>query len=145
WKAMVYFVQSVKGGPIKIRFTVRLNGRLSGLKVEYKTEFRVLGVIDGGRDRETALHRMFSGIRSHKIDWFHPKPELLEWIKDHGQEWDGLDEKPTKMIPIDESVFARLRIVAAFKGIKVGKYVSEVMGRVVEEEISQQVDDYLRK
>lgn len=92
---MIYFLQSVDGGPIKIGTTVTFSARLVAHQAQKATKFNVLGVMDGGRAFEKELHERFAHLRikqNRRLEWFHPAEELLAFIAEKASKWDGVDE-----------------------------------------------------
>ena len=88
---MVYFVQDIDGGPIKIGKAVKLSLRLPTLEVASGRRLKVLGVMDGQYETETKCHRMFNHLRVAG-EWFNPGDDLLRFIKENAVPWDGIDE-----------------------------------------------------
>lgn len=66
---MIYFVSD--GEYVKIGFTddVDVDRRLAALQIGNARKLTLLGVIEGGRESETVLHRVFDGIRI-RGEWF---------------------------------------------------------------------------
>jgi len=77
---VIYFMQSVDGGPIKIGFTDDIERRREQLEAIYGTPLAVLATMDGGRDEETEVHRRFSHLRFGRTEQFRPTSELMEFI-----------------------------------------------------------------
>lgn len=77
---MIYFVQPLDGGPVKIGFTDNLPARLKQLEHHYQTPLAVLATMDGDRARETEIHDQFSHLRFGDSEQFRPAPELMEFI-----------------------------------------------------------------
>lgn len=102
---MIYFLTPFKGGPIKIGTTTQLSKRLAYLQCEHKTALTVLGVMDGGRTEEEAIHERFAANRQHK-EWFAPADDLWAFIRDNARPWEGNNE--------DDKVDVRLRMDADF-------------------------------
>lgn len=94
---MIYFIRSAGGGPIKIGTTVRLSVRLKQLSEEFGTDLRLLGVMDGGYEKEQTIHKRFGHLRlgfSAVNERFRPAVELLRYIADNAHRWDGSDDAP---------------------------------------------------
>jgi hypothetical protein len=77
---MVYFIQAVGGGPIKIGFTDDIDQRIAGLRSHYGREFVLLRVIEGDRRDEEALHSRFGHLRFGRTEQFRPESDLLAFI-----------------------------------------------------------------
>jgi hypothetical protein len=136
---MVYFIQGITGGLIKIGTTVRLTERLRTLCKEYGEELRVLAVIDGSYQKEKSLHRRFSHINIEN-EWFSPSDDLLGFIVETGREWDGTDEaqpRNDEAIRIRSDVAAKARIAASYLGLSITDYVSNVLEPIVSKDINE--------
>lgn len=75
----VYFIRSRKDGLIKIGFStdaVRRIGEFEGGASKYE----MIGVIEGDRKTEAALHRRFYNHRNHG-EWFNPHSDIMEFVK----------------------------------------------------------------
>lgn len=83
----VYFVQARALRLIKIGVTMDLGDRLKTLRVGCPDQLELLGAIydRGGHVTELTLHGRFDEHRSHG-EWFHPCPELLEFIAENSLE-----------------------------------------------------------
>jgi hypothetical protein len=74
---VVYFVQAIIGGPIKIGWTgyYRLKGRLTGLQNGNPERLCVRALVLGGRNVEAALHIEFADLRLEG-EWFRNHDRL---------------------------------------------------------------------
>jgi hypothetical protein len=70
---IVYYLR--QGDLIKIGTSTRLAGRINELGAQ-----GVMVIEMGGSDVETARHRQFAAHRSHRREWFHATPELVDHI-----------------------------------------------------------------
>ena len=77
---MIYFMEPVGGGPIKIGFTDNVDKRRIELESTYNCSLVVLAVKEGGRREESAIHRRFRRQRFGKTEQFRPCTELMEFI-----------------------------------------------------------------
>ncbi len=77
--SLVYFLQGVDGGPIKIGTTRGLAGRVAYLQTASPVRLRVLCAVEGDRFIEQGLHESFAHLRLHG-EWFSPGPEILACI-----------------------------------------------------------------
>lgn len=77
---MIYFVQSLEGGPVKIGFTDNLEQRLAGLEAKYQQPLAVLATMDGGRREESELHDRFAHLRLGRTEQFRPTADLMAFI-----------------------------------------------------------------
>lgn len=83
---LVYFIQSVDGGLIKIGRAVNPQQRLKTLQSGSPVQLRIVAVSGGGHQAETYLHWKFGGLRAHG-EWFHPDKSLLAWVELHATTW----------------------------------------------------------
>lgn len=84
-QAVVYFIQRGDDGPVKIGYSRNPKGRLVSLQTSIPERLCILGIVDGGKTEEMRLHRHFSAHCIHG-EWFHPAPELLAYIREHGRQ-----------------------------------------------------------
>jgi hypothetical protein len=77
---MIYFLQPVDGGPVKIGFTDDLDTRRKALESRYGQPLALLTTLDGGREREGELFARFAHLRFGRTEQFRPAPELFEFI-----------------------------------------------------------------
>lgn len=79
-RAKVYFVQDTERGLIKVGFTTKeMRGRLKELQCGNPFPIAVLALVQGTRLDEKLLHDRFEILR-FRGEWFHPAPELLDYI-----------------------------------------------------------------
>jgi hypothetical protein len=88
---MIYFIvcEPSGAGPeyIKIGYARRgLEKRLTALQVGSPHPLRVLSVIEGSQDIETAIHAKWQG-RHYRGEWYAVSQELLEWIEEEAQQF----------------------------------------------------------
>lgn len=85
-EGLVYFIQSVDGGPIKIGTSVDPRKRLREIQTSHPSRLQIVGLIEGGIARERELHQTFAHLRLEG-EWFALGPELIDFIykinKDH--------------------------------------------------------------
>lgn len=78
-RQVTYFIQSVRGGPIKIGWSsVDVRARLSSLQTGNPEELRVLGTV---KDSELQMHGQFAQYRI-RGEWFACGPSLALFIKE---------------------------------------------------------------
>jgi T5orf172 domain len=77
--SVVYFIQGISGGAIKIGHTTDLPKRLATLQTGYPEPLCVLKTIRGGKPTEQALHTKFAAANKQG-EWFNPVDELLKYI-----------------------------------------------------------------
>jgi hypothetical protein len=77
---MVYFVQAIDGGPVKIGYSEDVTTRVKQLESHYGRPLTVLHVMDGDREAEKAIHRRFDHLRIRRTEQFQPAPDLMAFI-----------------------------------------------------------------
>jgi hypothetical protein len=87
----VYFLQSVRGGPIKVGYAADLRARVSNIQVGHPEELEVIGVVRGTPELEEALHKEFAWCHV-RGEWFAPS-EALRLAIDDLEERDELGER----------------------------------------------------
>jgi hypothetical protein len=78
---VVYFVQSICGGPVKIGTTrrLRMDKRLQALQTGNPERLHIVRMIRGGVELERAMHARFKHLRLQG-EWFEAEDELAEWV-----------------------------------------------------------------
>lgn len=130
---LVYFVQGVEGGTIKIGTSVNVPSRVKQLESHYKQPLTVLATMPGGRAEERALHARFAHLRFGKSEQFRPEPDLLAFINrplfvnaNPVVEAMASDRKPVRLTlsPSDHDWLAEC---AASVGLSMSSYVRMVV------------------
>lgn len=76
---MIYFIQPVSGGLIKIGYAINPQKRLAEIQRMSPATLRILATIEGDRKREAELHRQYASLRIYG-EWFRAEKRLLEFI-----------------------------------------------------------------
>lgn len=79
--AFVYFVREPLAGHIKIGVAKDVSARLETLQCAHPAELRVIGICDGGRTQEVALHKEFAHLRL-RSEWFSAHETLIARAKE---------------------------------------------------------------
>lgn len=133
---MIYFVQPIDGGPIKIGTTIRLTERFGQLEKDWGAPLKILAVMDGRFSTENELHRQFNHLRL-RGEWFSPSEELLSFIESTGRSWDGSDDVPVVGVKIDVNVIRQARIIAAIRDVTIAEYLSVLLRPLVERDYKE--------
>lgn len=83
YEGVVYFIQSVGGGPVKIGWSKQVTSRLRGLQTGHAERLTILAVLPATKETERSIHRALPSHRLHG-EWFAPSVEVLalvEWAK----------------------------------------------------------------
>ena len=78
---MIYFMQSIDGGPVKIGYTVDLTARQLRLERLYGTPLVVLATMAGGQVEEADIHARFADLRLGRTEQFRPGEDLMAFIR----------------------------------------------------------------
>jgi hypothetical protein len=77
---MIYFLQPVGGGPIKIGYSCDVARRRIELERHYGVPLVVLAEMEGDLDDERSIHQRFDHLRCGLTEQFRPTPELMGFI-----------------------------------------------------------------
>jgi hypothetical protein len=131
---VIYFLRDPQSGLVKIGTSIRLSDRLLGLQAK-KLRLKLLGVAEGGKKEERAIHNRFAYHRV-KGEWFKPSRALFRYIKAESRPWDGTNEADTmKVVYLDARIAERAKIAAAMNGMKRFAYLNDRLSRIIEEDI----------
>ncbi len=91
FQPLVYFIQAVDGGPIKIGKSnvVQLRARVAELQTGNPAELRVIGCIAGDHETERQLH---SALTQYRVrgEWFEDtdvvRGVINDLVREHGIE-----------------------------------------------------------
>ena len=79
-KTFTYFIQVAEGGLIKIGRTDDPYKRFRHIQTCSPVKLTVLRLVNGDREHETLVHRLFRNNRV-RGEWFDPVPALLNYIE----------------------------------------------------------------
>lgn len=77
---MVYFMQAVGGGPVKIGCSKDVEKRRAQLETWYDRPLAIVHVIEGDRETEKAIHQRFARLRIRKTEQFRVGRDLIAFI-----------------------------------------------------------------
>lgn len=77
---MIYFLQPIDGGPVKIGTTENLESRRRKLEADFRTPLALLATMPGGRKEEREIHERFSHLRFPGTEQFRPASDLMAFI-----------------------------------------------------------------
>lgn len=77
---MIYFCQSLEGGPIKIGCSDNVEQRIRSLEVTYGRHLTLLATMPGDVERETEIQDQFAHLRIGHTEQFRPGADLLKFI-----------------------------------------------------------------
>lgn len=107
-RGLIYFLEAQRNwllvsgvetgvGLVKIGTTIRLADRLKQVAAEIGHEPKALGVMDGDRSEEQAIHRRFSQSRVFR-EWFKPSQSLKDFIEKEARSWEESDDFPRQPV-----------------------------------------------
>jgi hypothetical protein len=140
-EGVIYFLQSIEGGPIKIGFTDDLMQRHRQLEKHYARPLALLATMEGGADREAEIHRQFDHLRFGRTEQFrpgpdlmafigrpllvHPNPDTVEVMLSRSAAEDA--EFGLTAVKIDRGVASMAKWVASSRGITLAEYLTELL------------------
>jgi hypothetical protein len=86
---MIYFIQAIEGGLIKIGYAADPEQRLAALQYTCPVILRIIATMPGGSEEEGQLHVEFHRFRRH-AEWFEPDRSLMEFIETHAEPCDKI-------------------------------------------------------
>lgn len=139
---MIYFVQSVDGGPVKIGHTDNLEQRLVQLESHYGTPLAVLATMDGDRSVEAGLHERFAHLRFGRTEQFRPAVEIFAFIGKPllvSANPDAVEAmKPaTASIWLKPDAYKSASLAARFRGMKLIDYLTMVVQAAADRDIEE--------
>lgn len=79
---LVYFVQELPFGPVKIGKTVNLKSRLSQLQNGNPRELVLAGHLIGREGLEKEIHKEFKDLQIER-EWYRPEPGLIRFVTEN--------------------------------------------------------------
>lgn len=139
---MIYFIQPVTGGPVKIGFTDDLDRRLVELENHYREPLAVLATVPGGRERETQIHDLFGHLRFGRTEQFRPAAEIFTFIGKPllvSPNPDAAEAmKPTTVLThIHPVALKEARLAASFLGVPLVEYLTLVVKEAANRDIDE--------
>ncbi len=135
---MIYFMQPVGGGPVKIGFSDDVDKRREQLERHYGRPLALLATMPGDMGIEYEIHRRFSHLRFGRTEQFRPASDLMAFI---GRPLlvDPNPETVESMVPagppserndstvrMSRELVSRVKAVAEYRGVPVGQVMDEV-------------------
>ena len=93
---MIYFIQGINGGPIKIGYTENgIKNRIMALQVGFPYKLEIVCLINGGKAKERRIHNTFISSRLQG-EWFSPDNKILyyiDYLHSHGHNIEHYGEQ----------------------------------------------------
>lgn len=145
---MIYFMQAVDGGPVKIGFTDDLPTRHYQLERNYGRPLAILATMEGGREREAEIHARFAHLRLGKKEQFRPGVDLMQFIGRPllvGANPDAVElmesrEDARRYVRLDDELCEIGRKLAAIRGTTMTELFTGILKPVVEREYGKELD-----
>jgi Meiotically up-regulated gene 113 len=112
---MIYFIQPIDGGPIKIGYAKDIAARVKQLEVENGKKMSLLASIPGGKNEERQLHSQFSHLRFAGTEQFRPAPDLMALILGKAPNAHPIEGRTGKKLKLTDGVFHRLQQTAILR------------------------------
>lgn len=156
---MIYFMQPVRGGPVKIGYTNNLETRHKSLEKHYGLELAILATMEGDLATESEVHKKFDHLRlkgftrgSRHVEQFRPTQELYEFIgKPFDPHFNSEVDRPIfpaaeadrddRTARIDSTVLGWADMVAKAKGITLAEYLTETLSAPVARDFARVMED----
>lgn len=136
---MIYFLQPLDGGPVKIGCSVDVGRRQRQLEGIYGRPLALLATMPGDRKVERRIHTRFARLRLGRSEQFRPARELLEFIGRPAlvsANPDTIEAMPVDSrsirLELTEDQHARLRVVAAQAGLSMAAFARTVVIRALD-------------
>ena len=136
---MIYFMQAVGGGMIKIGSTDDIERRLEEHEKQYGCKLRILKVLEGGLAKEREIQKRFGHLQYENTEQFSPAPDLMLFLglppTLDGDEEDAVpigQESKTVSLEISPKTHRLLRIRAELESLTVPKLLQRMVMREFE-------------
>ncbi len=144
---MIYFMQAIEGGPVKIGHSKDVDARRAQLEAHYRKPLALLGTRKGGRLEEREIHQRFAHLRFGKTEQFRPAADLMEFIGRPllvGANPETVEAmKPEyASVMIDAKVARMAKKAATLLGKTLTAYLTEVIGEAVERDLALHFSSY---
>lgn len=146
---MIYFMQSIDGGPVKVGRSGNVESRRRQHESMYGIPIRVLATMPGGLEEEQALLERFYLYRLGPTEQFRPCPLLMDFIASLPTfiGWDqahaAVNEttivdmmrpaRPPVRLDLPPDLHQMLRVVAAEQGKPMAVFAREIVEKTVRE------------
>jgi hypothetical protein len=157
---VIYAMQAVEGGPVKIGYTENLEARHKQLEAHYGRPLAILATIPGDLDTEAEIHLRFAhlridggGKRGRKIEQFRPASDLMEFIGSpllvsadpdliEAMPPVGYDpERDDVTVKLDRTLVGKAKLVATHRGVPVAELLSELARAPLDRAYAQMLRD----
>jgi hypothetical protein len=144
---VIYFMQPLAGGPVKIGFSDDVDARRRQLERHYGQPLAVLATLDGGPDEERELHGRFSHLRFGRTEQFQPGTDLMEFIGrpvfasmapvEPMQSAAADPQRQDVSIKFDRILAAKARQIALARGAPMAEYLSELSRAAIDRDYAK--------
>lgn len=141
---MIYFMQAIEGGPVKIGFTDDIDRRKEQLEKHYGRRLVVLGVRPGDWSDEQAVHRQFEHLRIGRLEQFQPNVELMAFIgcpllatQIPTEAMTPAVVSTTVPVKIDAEVMKLVKAASSLSGKTVAQYLTDIVKPIAEKDVKR--------
>lgn len=140
---MIYFVQSIDGGPIKIGFTDNLERRLVELEYHYGESLAVLATMPGDKSVERSIHDRFMHLRFDRTEQFRPAFDLMTFIGRPllvSPNLEAIEAMPVVvgvLVRIGSDALDEARLAALFLDMPLVEYLSAIVREAASRDIEE--------
>lgn len=140
---MLYALQPVGGGPIKIGTSGNVKKRHEHLQSYYGCELVLLWTAEGGRYEEGVLHEQLASYRIRRTEQFIPCREVVEFLglpsntviaNEADELMPRLDLASVRM---SSDVLRYARTVSAWRNVTLVDWLNDVVRKAAEAELAQ--------
>ena len=138
---MIYALQSINGGPIKIGFSDDVESRRRQLESHYGLPLALLATFEGGRNEERSIHERFAHLRFGKTEQFRPAADLLAFI---GRPL-LVSPNPDAVEAMEPNPAARKPLVVQIRGSKEWKAWAEELAATERDTLSKFIERLIHR
>jgi hypothetical protein len=140
---LIYFVQAISGGPIKIGFSDNVSARVRQLEAHYGQPLAILATMPGDREDEREIHGRFATARMGRTEQFRPVAEIMAFIGcsiivDIDPYAVEVMEAADTSVKLDVDVVRIAKIVAAYRDVSLAEYLSNTLKPIVQGDLDRE-------
>jgi hypothetical protein len=118
----------VKAGHIKIGTSVNVPARVGCMGSSHGVYAKLLATMPGSYEQERTIHRL---LRHYAVkprsEWFHPTPDVRNYIRANATAWDDSTRPVNRSFPISQEMLAALKHRASQEGTNVSELIEKAI------------------